>query len=157
MGDQRAYIEEVASGFNAQKVRNELDRSLEMKMQRAKEQLTQDSILYIQRLLTEKFTQEPSPQSTQFNYEREPAHLDNLRLDIDKMKEFQRSIESKVEEYKDDFVNRLSLYRSFDDNLTSSTAASLGGKNPLASQSLSADREALIFVPDGRRNLNINA
>jgi hypothetical protein len=156
LGEQRAYIEEVASGFNAQKVRNELDRSLEMKMQRVKEQLTQDSILYIQRLLTEKFTQEPTPQ---FNSESGlgSAHLDNLRLEIERMKEFQRSIESKVEEYKDDFVNRLSLYRSFDDNLTSSTAASLGGKNPLASQSLSADREALIFVPDGRRNLNINA
>ena len=87
LSDQRAYIDEVASGFNAQKVRNELDRSLEMKMQRVKEQLTQDSILYIQRLLTEKFTQEPSPQ---FNSESglEPAHLDNLRQEIERIKEF---------------------------------------------------------------------
>lgn len=84
--------------------------------------------------------------------------MDNLRSEIEKMKEVQRSIESKVEDYKDDFVNRLSLYRSFDDNLTSSTAVSVGGgKNPLASQSLSADTEAAIVVPDGKRNLNLNA
>jgi hypothetical protein len=41
-------------------------------------------------------------------------------------------MEAKVEDYKDDFVSRLGLYRSFEDNSTAYTRKS-NITNPLAS------------------------
>ena len=54
-----------------------------------------------------------------------------MKNEIAKLMEKQRAIDAKVEDYKDDFVNRLSLQKSFDDGLTASTRHSK--TNPLVS------------------------
>lgn len=58
--EQRLFIDEISTLFNINKLRNELDISLDKKIGTLRSQLTQDSLLYIQKMLTQKFLEEPS-------------------------------------------------------------------------------------------------
>lgn len=60
-------------------------------------------------------------------------------------------MEAKVENYKDDFVNRLSLQKSFDDGMTASTRHSK--TNPLVSASFDTD-QGMLDVQETSTNLN---
>ncbi len=59
LDEQRIFIEEIGQMFNVNKLRNELDRNLDAKVLQLKASLTQDSLLYIQKMLSNKFLEEP--------------------------------------------------------------------------------------------------
>lgn len=59
LDDQKIFIDEISKMFNLNKLRNELDKSLDKKIILIKQQLTQDSLVYIQKMLSQKFLEEP--------------------------------------------------------------------------------------------------
>lgn len=99
---------------------------------------------YIRQMLEEKYLKGELPSNNTANagqFDLQNQELTNevakLSETIENLKSNQRELAAKVEDYKDDFVNRLSVQRSFDDGLTASTRHSK--TNPLVSPSSDRD------------------
>lgn len=140
LDEQRLFIDEIGQMFNVNKLRNELDKSLDAKVAAFKAGMTQDILLYIQKMLSNKFLDQPVerdiPISQKLSLKQDSSLVVDLKSEIDLLKEQHRSIQAKVEDYKDDFVNRLSVYRSFETNASSIAPRQSSQSNPLTSRSL---------------------